>query len=480
MRAPRIRVLFARGFERMVFYGFRAIFTLYMVMGMHFSDERAYSIYDHFMMALVFLPLLGGLLGDLLKRSSQAAQLGMGMNFLGLLAFLFSGDIALYTGLVLIALGIGLFSSNIMALFGRTFGSTDERMDLWWALLYLAVNLGAFLAPILVGSVGEVHGWVYGFALASLFPLAAFFLLWDNTLQGVEKRWGGSETDKEEQIMNSDRKLLIVLALLIMSTLFWLFFQWGNRLVIDHRAVQEGLKSYFGSESMTRTVQDVWPTLSLILGLGFMAALWAHLRISTYYKLAFGLLVYGAVSALIIPSLLDAEASSPEAIASELMILFGAFSLCEALVVPSVNSLFTQLVPRWGLGTAYGLFILCSYIHLEWLLSWIGKPEEAERIGAIYGVGGIFIVLAAIFFYLGRTEGRSILEGLALAHPPRSLRPLRLASLLGSGIFTASPRSPPHRRSALARPPPSNPRKSCPVALSAARSLYREGPLRVA
>src|SRR3546814_15297402 len=70
--------------------------------------------------------------------------------------------------LLAIILGSGLFTPNISAQVGMLYASGDNRRDSGYSLFYLGINIGAFLAPLACGTIGEVYGWHYGFALAAI------------------------------------------------------------------------------------------------------------------------------------------------------------------------------------------------------------------------------------------------------------------------------------------------------------------------
>src|SRR3546814_20317336 len=57
---------------------------------------------------------------------------------------------------------------NSSAQVGMLYASGDDRRDSGYSLFYLGINIGAFLAPLACGTIGEVYGWHYGFALAAI------------------------------------------------------------------------------------------------------------------------------------------------------------------------------------------------------------------------------------------------------------------------------------------------------------------------
>ena len=75
---------------------------------------------------------------------------------------------AFYTGLGLIIAGVGMLKPNISTMVGGLYKQGDIRRDKGFTIFYIGINIGAFLSSIIVGTVGEVYGWHYGFGLAGI------------------------------------------------------------------------------------------------------------------------------------------------------------------------------------------------------------------------------------------------------------------------------------------------------------------------
>ncbi len=85
----------------------------------------------------------------------------------------------LYLSLALIIAGVGFLKANISTIVGALYGFGDTRRDSGFTIFYMGINLGAFLASIICGTLGIVYGWKYGFGLAGigmLFGLVVFLL----------------------------------------------------------------------------------------------------------------------------------------------------------------------------------------------------------------------------------------------------------------------------------------------------------------
>ena len=92
----------------------------------------------------------------------------------------------LYLSLALIIAGVGFLKANISTIVGSLYGYGDIRRDSGFTLFYMGINLGAFLASILCGTLGIVYGWKYGFGLAGIGMLFGLliFLRFQGWLEG--------------------------------------------------------------------------------------------------------------------------------------------------------------------------------------------------------------------------------------------------------------------------------------------------------
>jgi POT family proton-dependent oligopeptide transporter len=75
---------------------------------------------------------------------------------------------ALYFSLALIIIGVGFLKANISTTVGALYAEGDPRRDGGFTIFYMGINLGAFLATILCGWLGQTYGWKYGFGLAGI------------------------------------------------------------------------------------------------------------------------------------------------------------------------------------------------------------------------------------------------------------------------------------------------------------------------
>jgi POT family proton-dependent oligopeptide transporter len=74
----------------------------------------------------------------------------------------------MYASLALIGVGVGFLKPNISTIVGRLYDAEDPRRDSGFTIFYMGINVGAWLASIVVAYIGENIGWGYGFGLAGV------------------------------------------------------------------------------------------------------------------------------------------------------------------------------------------------------------------------------------------------------------------------------------------------------------------------
>ena len=73
-----------------------------------------------------------------------------------------------YLGLFLIVIGTGLLKGNVSVIVGKLYAPGDSRRDAGFSIFYMGINLGAFIAPLICGYLGQQINWHFGFAAAGV------------------------------------------------------------------------------------------------------------------------------------------------------------------------------------------------------------------------------------------------------------------------------------------------------------------------
>ncbi|GAB7033114.1 oligopeptide:H+ symporter [Streptomyces sp. NPDC021749] len=168
--------------ERFSFYGMKALLPLYLIApgGMHMQATTATAIYSVYMAMVYLLAMPGGWMADRFWGPRKTVAIGALVVIAGHITLALPTPVTFFAGLVLVALGSGLLKANISTMVGHLYdGPQDPRRDGGFTLFYIGINLGAFLAPLTIGTVGENVNWHFGFTLAAVgmaLGLAQFLL----------------------------------------------------------------------------------------------------------------------------------------------------------------------------------------------------------------------------------------------------------------------------------------------------------------
>ena len=212
--------------ERFSYYGMRALFVLYLVAAF-FSNDDASEIYGSYTGLVYLTPLLGGYIADRYwgnRRSIITGGLMMAVGqFLMFASACFvkqsiytkgggidsavDNDLALwlmFAGLAALIIGNGFFKPNISTMVGDLYEPDDQRKDSAFTIFYMGINLGAFIAPFICGSLGksdwtDPSGFKWGFfaaGCAMIFSIAVFIALKNKLLVTPDGKQIGIMTEK--------------------------------------------------------------------------------------------------------------------------------------------------------------------------------------------------------------------------------------------------------------------------------------------
>ena len=188
-------LFFAEMWERFSFYGMRALLIFYLTAHWLFSDGEANVVYGAYGAMVYITPVLGGWLADRYLGQRKAVVYGGVLLALGHLFMAFEGvggqdDATInifWLALALIIVGSGFLKANISVMVGQLYTLTDGRRDAAYTIFYMGINVGAAAGTILVGYLGTVLGWAYGFGLAGIGMVAGLivFVLGKPALRGA-------------------------------------------------------------------------------------------------------------------------------------------------------------------------------------------------------------------------------------------------------------------------------------------------------
>lgn len=376
--------------ERLSFYGMRALLVLYLVQSLGFSDKDAGIIYGYYTSFVYLTPVIGGYLTDRYFSYRFAIFLGGVLMLLGHLSLAFPGLEFFYLGLFLIAIGNGFFKPNISTIFGKLYVEKPNLRDSGFTIFYMGINVGGLLGPIIAGSLGEKVDWHLGFFAASVgmaIGMIFFYLgsqslpdsVWKKETKEIPKQTSEPSQQNKEDFQNIVAKLILIGLLSFFSIFFWMAFeQMGSSLNLF--ALRHTDRDFFGLEIPASLLQSLNPLMILVFG-PVVSGLWMRLAKSNLnpnpiLKFVMSLFLLGIGFLVMVIAASQAETGVSVSILFLVSVYFWN-TLSELCLSPVGLSFVSKMAPVryasllmgiWFLSTAFGHYaagILSGYQN-EW------------------------------------------------------------------------------------------------------------------
>jgi proton-dependent oligopeptide transporter, POT family len=166
-------LFFTEMWERFSYYGMRALLILFMTApiaagGLGFDTGVAGAVYGLYTSMVYMTSLPGGWIADRLIGQRRAVLYGGVIIACGHFSMAFPSVTTFYVGLALIVVGTGLLKGNAAVIVGALYGPGDSRRDAGFSIYYMGINLGAFVAPLVCGYLGQRVNWHIGFGAAGV------------------------------------------------------------------------------------------------------------------------------------------------------------------------------------------------------------------------------------------------------------------------------------------------------------------------
>lgn len=157
--------------ERFSYYGMRAILLYYIYDtvangGLGLPKETALAIMSIYGSLVFMSSIVGGWLSDRVFGARKTVFFGGVFIMIGhiVLATPF-GIAALFLSILLIVIGTGMLKPNVSGMVGHLYSKTDTRRDAGFSIFYMGINIGALLAPFIVGTLGQTYNYHVGFSV---------------------------------------------------------------------------------------------------------------------------------------------------------------------------------------------------------------------------------------------------------------------------------------------------------------------------
>ncbi len=165
-------LFFTEMWERFSYYGMRALLVPYMLNYLLFQPASSSGTYKWYTSLVYLTPLLGGLLADRYLGLRLSIIIGGVLMAVGHFLMAFEPLPFFYSALAFLIVGNGFFKPNISTMVGKMYRQGDIRRDGAFTIFYMGINLGAFLAPLVCGTLADRYSFHHGFGAAGVGMVA--------------------------------------------------------------------------------------------------------------------------------------------------------------------------------------------------------------------------------------------------------------------------------------------------------------------
>jgi proton-dependent oligopeptide transporter, POT family len=414
--------------ERFSYYGMRSLLVLYMTKYLLLPDHAGHvagllavkhalesvlgpldvqplsaQIWGLYTGLIYFTPIFGGLLADRVLGQRRTVVIGAVLMAIG--HFMMAVEHLFLVALVVLIVGSGCFKPNISTQVGGLYPPGDHRRDRAYSIFYVGINVGALLAPLVCGTLGEKVGWHYGFAAAGVgmclglvIYLSALPYLPQDEFHKVKAGQGQQAGFSRDE----RRAIIALLVLFVPNTLFWATYeQMGVTTILWIDSNIDRTVDLFG---WTAQIPTTWflavNPFMIVAFTPFVVALWAWqakrgTELSTISKMALGCV--GVTLADLIKAFAAFHADGGQATWLWVLASTGVTTVGELYLSPVGLSLVTKAAPARILSMMMGIWlatgfvgnVLSGYIGSYW--SRMDKPEFFLMTAAIGAVAGLMI-----------------------------------------------------------------------------------------
>jgi proton-dependent oligopeptide transporter, POT family len=427
--------------ERFSYYGMRALLILYMTkyllspgraegvigldalralletslgpLGPQPFASQIYGLYT----GLVYLtPLFGGLIADRLLGQRRTVIIGATLMAAG--HFMMAFESLFLLALATLIIANGAFKPNIVTQVGGLYGPDDHRRDRAYSIFYVGINLCAFLAPLVCGTLGEELGWHYGFLAAGVgmtIGLAVYLAALPTLPPDEMHKLRAAGLDRLPLDRLQWRAIAALAVLFLPTTLFFATYeQQGNTIALwadDYTNRTIDLVVWHGQIPVTWF--QMFNPLMIFAFTPLVVGLWSRQarrgrEPSTITKMALG--CFGVALSYLIMVAAAWFAQGDEASWWWLLAYFAVITLGELYLSPISLSLVSKAAPARMLSLMMGLWLATSFTG-NIIAGWLGGFWSAmDKVSFFLMLAGIAAVAGMVIFAFKRPL-RDVLEG---------------------------------------------------------------------
>ncbi len=429
--------------ERFSYYGMTALIMLFFTAsalqgGMGLSVQDAAAAFGLFTGLVYLTPIIGGWLSDNYLGDRKCISIGSLLIGLGDICLCyFSTTLGqLWVALALIIVGNGFFKSSCSNIVGEFFQKNEgSKKDAAYSVFYMAINIGAFAAPIITGLTAEKifasfdntgsiisYGYRLSFLICGIGILLGFlvFTLFSRTMLGeVGKYPAATLADKKPAAQSNEKagskialtpveknRIIAMGIIFVFVVLFW--SAWYQTLssfsIFSRDLVNRKIGSF---EVPVAWFSSLNAILCIVLA-PVLAGLWVKLSktkrgdLSIPAKMGWGMILSGIGFLVLVFALFTLGGvtdGSQKTNMAYIIITYLLLTVGELFLSPIGISMFNKLAPAKFTTLAMGVWYLSSFFasllsgKLAGLTGSLGFTQIFEVIAGILIVFGLILIL---------------------------------------------------------------------------------------
>jgi POT family proton-dependent oligopeptide transporter len=436
-------LFFTEMWERFSYYGMRGILMLYMTKlwmenGLNIPSEDASLIYGFFGGFVYFTPLFGGLIADRWLGQRLSITIGGITMFVGqLVLFLMNSHLGLGIGLFLLVIGNGFFKPNISTIVGQLYREGDPKKDAAFSIFYMGINLGALLAPLVIGVLAEdmfavkgvdadgkaiilSYGFKYGFLVAAIgmalgqitFNLLAKKYLLELGTKPTKLTKEEKQAEQEKPAATVDPALRKIerqrLAVIFILTFFVIFFwagfeQAGSSLTLY---TDKYIDRVVGGWEIPTTFFQAFNPILIVAMAPIFAWLWTtklFAKMSTPVKMSLGMILLGVGFLFMLMATFEvktsgageAEVVQQKAALIWLLLTYFLHTIGELCLSPVGLSMVTKMAPVRLVSLMMGVWMLSSFFA-NIIGGFISKYTQVLGAYTIFSSIALFVIVLGL------------------------------------------------------------------------------------
>lgn len=436
-------LFFTEMWERFSYYGMRAILIYYLTKtyiqgGLGIDKAQATLLYGYFTGLVYFTPLIGGWLADKYIGKRLAITIGGITMMLGqFVLFGMNNTTGLYIGLLLLIIGNGFFKPNISTLVGGLYAEGDDRRDSAFSIFYMGINLGALLAPLVIGYLTDdlfavkegteimSYGYKYGFLAAGIgmllgqvvFNMLAQKYLGDLGKKPIKEVKGATDTveaavsinPKTGEVLNKaqeTQRMTVIYILFAFAVFFWAGFeQAGSSLSLYTDSFINRKVGNF--EIPSSWFQSVNP-LFIVLFAPLFAAFWNSKlgkKLSTPIKMGVGMVILGIGFWFMLGAVAERAANGDVADVTNkaalmwLVMTYLLHTIGELCLSPVGLSVVTKLSPPKLASVMMAVWMLASSVA-NFIGGYVASYVETMGAGEVFTYISGFVIACGLLLIL--------------------------------------------------------------------------------